>query len=204
MIVPNRPVLMCMQKVNFVGRWRGVHIDESCRNFYPSSTFKAGKNAARRIPLTQGKFAIVDAEDYYRLVKYRWSAGRNGNTFYACRRHGGTSLMMHRVIMDAPKHLIVDHIDHNGLNNRKANLRLCTPTQNSCNMRSFVNAKSRYKGVSFRKRGKKWIASIQYNRKPYQLGTFENEIAAAKAYDEKAKELHGEFACLNFPPEAGS
>jgi hypothetical protein len=189
-----------MQKVNFVGRWRGVHIDDKCPNFYPSSTFKAGARATRRIPLTRGKFVLVDAEDYYRLVKFRWTASASGNTFYASRGHNGTTLMMHRAIMGAPKHLVVDHIDHNGLNNRRSNLRLSSLAQNSCNVVSRKGT-SKYKGVHWKRINKKWVASIQLNGKAYHLGCFADEIAAAIAYDEKAKVLHREFACLNFPPK---
>ncbi len=108
---------------------------------------------------------------------------------------------MHRQIMAAPDHLVVDHIDHNGLNNTRANLRLCTSAQNLCNALPPANASSRYKGVSWEKRRKNWRVVIQFNNKTYHLGHFKNEIEAAKAYDERAKELHGEFACLNFPPK---
>ncbi len=201
MIVPNRPVLMCMQKVNFVGRWRGVHIDGKCPNFYPSSTFKAGSEATRRIPLTRGKFALVDAEDYYQLSKFKWCAAGGTNTFYAAASWRGKGVTMHRVIMAPPDHLVVDHIDHNGLNNCKSNLRLCTHAQNIRNTRPTKGTSSRYKGVCWNKDAKKWRASIRLNRKSQHIGHFENEIDAAKAYDEKAAEVFGEFACLNFPLE---
>ncbi len=197
-----RSVLTCRQKTNFEGRWWIVALDDKCPNFYPSSTFKAGKNATRRIPLTQGKFALVDAVDYYRLVKFQWYAAAASNTFYVVRKHAGKPLKMHRQIMDAPSHLVVDHIDHNGLNNTRANLRLCTFAQNLCNALPPANASSRYKGVSWEKRRKNWRVVIQFNNKTYHLGHFENEIDAAKAYDKRAIKLHGEFACLNFPPVA--
>ncbi|MBW1855173.1 MAG: HNH endonuclease [Deltaproteobacteria bacterium] len=189
-----------MQRVNFVGRWRGVHIDGKCPNFYPSSTFKAGAKAVRRIPLTRGKFALVDAGDYYRLSKFHWMANKGSNTFYASRTGNRKKLMMHRVIMNPPGHLFVDHIDHNGLNNCRSNLRLCTPAQNRCNLIS-KKGNSKYKGVHWKSSRKKWAAAIQLNRKIYHIGHFTDEIAAARAYDERAKQLHGEFACLNFPPE---
>jgi hypothetical protein len=105
--------------------------------------------------------------------------------------------------MNAPDHLIVDHIDHNGLNNAKNNLRLCTIAQNAFNVVSIKGGSSRHKGISWEKKRKKWRAAIQYDNKKYALGYFENEIAAAKAYDKKAAELFGQFACLNFPQEAG-
>ena len=204
MMNPGRPVLICMQKVNFVGRWRGVLIDDSCGNFYPSDICKQGSKAIRRIPLTRGKFAIVDGEDYYRLSKLNWFAINSNRTFYAARAHKGKTVKMHREIMGGPGHLVVDHIDRNGLNNRKSNLRVCTNAQNIRNAGPRGKGLSKYKGVSRHTRGKKWTAVIQLNNKTHYLGYFENEIDAAKAYDEKASQLHGQFACLNFPPEAES
>jgi len=196
---PGRSILTCKQKAHFVGRWRFVGLEQSCSNFYPSSTFKAGSEAARRIPLTQGKFAIVDSADYYRLVKFQWFATGSYNTFYAARAHRGKTVKMHREITGAPGHLVVDHIDRNGLNNRKSNLRVCTNAQNVRNAGPRGNGLSRYKGVSRHTRGKKWTAVIQLNNKTHYLGYFDNEIDAAKAYDKRASQLHGEFACLNFP-----
>ena len=194
-----RPILSCKQKAGFVGRSRSLAIDDSCPNFYPSTTFKLGSKAVRRIPLTLGKFALVDLQDYYQLVKFNWFVNFNGNTVYAIGKDRGKNVMMHRVIMNAPGHLFVDHIDHNGLNNTRSNLRLCSKAQNNCNKVSRKSATSKYKGVFCKRAGEKWLASIQHNGTKYHLGYFTDEIAAAKAYDEKAKELHGRFACLNFP-----
>jgi hypothetical protein len=199
---PNRPALICMQKDNLPGRWQIVLLEQSCRNFYPSGIFKQGSKAVRRIPLTRGKFALVDARDYYRLAKFAWHAsGPAKNKLYAARREGPKAIMMHRMIMDAPDHLFVDHIDHNGLNNCRSNLRLCTPAQNRHNSLSIKTGTSKYKGVGWDKDRKKWRVGVRLNNKRHHVGHFTDEIAAARAYDEKAKELHGEFACLNFPPE---
>jgi hypothetical protein len=165
----------------------------------PSETFKTNPQAPRRIPLTRGKFALVDWQDYYRLTKFQWFVVANGITFYAARKDRGKILMMHRDIMEAPSHLFVDHIDHNGLNNTRSNLRLCTKAQNSCNKASRMG-NSKYKGVYWNRDKKKWVAAIQYNRTKYELGYFTDEITAARAYDKKAKDLHRQFACLNFPP----
>jgi hypothetical protein len=199
LMTPNRPLLMCMQKPSMPGRWQGVLLEQSCSNFYPSGIYKLGKNAVRRIPLTRGKFALIDADDYYRLVKFPWHAIVGNSTFYATGTRNGKGVVMHREIMNTPDDLVVDHIDRNGLNNCKANLRLCTPTQNRRNAASVFGSISRYKGVTWKKSRKKWFAEIQFNKKRYSLGYFEDEIAAAKAYDKKAKELFGEFAYLNFP-----
>jgi hypothetical protein len=210
----NRPILGCRQRVNFVGRWRIVQLEHSCPNFCPSGIFrwprrssnedgKEDPTATRRIPLTCGQFALVDPEDYYRLSKFQWYA--NGHTktkFYAIRKCDGKSVKMHRVIMNAPEDLFVDHIDHNGLNNTRGNLRLCTPAENSRNSGSNKGSTSKYKGVSWNRNVKKWCAQIRLNYKIHRIGHFEDEIAAAKAYDKKAAELHGEFACLNFPNAA--
>ena len=189
-----------MQKPNLTGRWQVVLLEQSCPNFYPSAICKQGSAAVRRIPLTRGKFALVDTADYYHLVKYKWTVQSNANTSYASGKVAGKVTKMHRLIMNAPADLLVDHIDHNGLNNCRSNLRLCTPAQNARNSVSRKGSTSRYKGVSWSRERKKWAASIQFNRKIYQLGYFQSHFAAARAYDKKAKELHGQFACLNFPP----
>ena len=195
-----RPMLVCKQKTNFVGKYRSLPLAGSCANFYPTTNFKFSLPVPRPIPLTRGKFAIVDPEDYYRLAQFIWYATSVCNKFYAARMCRGKRVLMHRRIMGAQPHLVVDHIDHNGLNNCKSNLRLCTQAQNNRNVVSRKGI-SKYKGVHFNRINKKWLASIQLNGKTYHLGCFTDEIAAAKAYDEKAKILHRQFACLNFPIE---
>lgn len=150
------------------------------------------------IPLTQGKVAIVDAEDYDWLSKYKWHASKKEYNWYACRNYNRSIVGMHQVIMNAPKGMLVDHIDHNGLNNRRSNLRVCTSSQNHQN-RERTRGTSKYKGVYREKRYRKWCASIHFEGRNYYLGSFSNELDAAKAYDLKAAELFGEFAYLNFP-----
>jgi hypothetical protein len=220
MMTPDRPVLTCKQKVPFNGRWRGVVIDDSCEYFYPSSTCKAGSRAGskagskagseagsnieRRIPLTRGKFAIVDWGDYYRLSQFRWHAVFNSKTFYAARIERGKTIKMHREIMGAPKDLVVDHVDRDGLNNRRGNLRLCSAAENGRNTGSSARGTSKYKGVHWHKGARKWAAAIQYNKKVYHIGYFGDEVEAAEAYDKKAREFFGEYGYLNFPPEAES
>ncbi|MBN2594285.1 MAG: HNH endonuclease [Sedimentisphaerales bacterium] len=160
--------------------------------------------AFRRIKLTQGKYAIVDPEDFERLNKHKWYAAKDSRTFYATRKKRigkkFVSLGMHRQILNPPAHLMVDHINHNGLDNRKANLRLATCAQNTYSRRQFrKNKSSKYTGVSWKEWTKKWAVIICYKRKNIIIGYFDDEIQAAKAYDKAAKKYHGEFASLNFP-----
>jgi hypothetical protein len=159
----------------------------------------------RRIPLTRGKFAIVDPEDYERLNEYRWHVTKNGNTFYAKRnprvgRKGkAPPIYMHRSIIEVPATLVIDHINFNGLDNRKANLRLATRTQNNRHIRrTRTPGTSKYKGVSWYTREKKWVVKIHADGKTHTVGYFTDEVQAAKAYDKAAKIHHAEFAALNF------
>ena len=156
-----------------------------------------------RIELSWGKWAIVDAEDYEQLSKYRWCAIQTGRNWYAKTfDRNGIILSMHRFITNAPKGLFVDHKNHNGLDNRRSNLRLCTHAQNQQNTKPRSGGTSKYKGVFWEKAKKKFRAKITHNRKGIHLGYFDDEIDAAKAYDKKAVELFGEFAYLNFPQES--
>ncbi|MFC1634761.1 AP2 domain-containing protein [Planctomycetota bacterium] len=195
---PGRAALICRQKKGAEGRWTIRPPLGQCPNFYPSRAADAHSQTPRLIPLTRGKFAIVDAEDYPRLSRYTWFAEGTPKNCYAVRKSGGKSIKMHREIMHAPDHLVVDHINHDGLDNRKANLRLCTFAENCRNARRTARASSKYKGVHWHKGTKKWAAAIRFDNKTYHLGYFDNERAAAKAYDDAAKKLHGEYASLNF------
>lgn len=152
------------------------------------------------IPLTQGLFALVDGEDYEQLSKHKWYAKKNRNTFYAVRMiyKPKKTILMHRVIMNAQPREEIDHRTRYGLDNRKTNLRFCTHAQNLQNQQS-QNGTSKYKGVCWHNRDKKWHTQIKHNGKNIHIGYFNNEIEAAKAYDRKAKELFGDFAYLNFP-----
>lgn len=161
--------------------------------------------AFRRIRLSRGKYAIVDVGEYKRLSQYKWHVLKGQRTFYASRRvqvEGGgrqRAVSMHREIIKAKDGQCVDHINHNGLDNRKANLRLATRSQNAQNRRKPNNSsRSKYKGISFNKREKKWNARIQVDGKQKFLGFFRDEVEAAKAYDEAARKYHKEFAVVNF------
>jgi len=157
--------------------------------------------AFRLIPLTQGQFAIVDPQDFEELNKFGWYAKKHRNTFYAVRgvRENGRNrtINMHRVILQAPAGSIVDHENRTGTDNRRSNLRFATPAQNAAN-RAKVRGlgSSIYKGV--KRDGGKWRAGITHNCLHEHLGSFDNEIDAAKAYDAAARKFHGEFAVLNF------
>lgn len=199
-----RPLLICNKKFGCDDKFFVVWQHDTCKNFHLSRNAPSPplpeNDDIRFIPLTQGKFAVVDAEDYDWLAKYKWFVSQSGNSFYAMRSRRGTKVLMHRQIMNASNGLLVDHIDGNGLNNRRCNLRLCTRYQNSCNSRPYKNnLYSKYKGVNWDKRYNRWYARIHKLGKRFFLGSFDNEIDAAKAYDKKAKELFGEFAYLNLP-----
>jgi len=160
----------------------------------------------REIPLTQGKVAIVDDEDFEELSKYKWHASRGRHTFYAIRTLGKhphmQTIHMHREILKPPLLLLCDHINHDGLDNRRCNLRICTYSQNLWNQR-LQGGTSVYKGVYFDKRRNKWQAYITPKPKGERqhLGRFAKEIDAALAYDNAAAKFFGEFARLNFPEE---
>ena len=149
-----------------------------------------------RIPLTQGYFALVDADDYEELSRYKWHISDKGGRLYAYRTEKGKKTAMHRQILNAPSGMYCDHINHNGLDNRKANLRLCTPQQNAYNRRPFAGT-SKYKGVHWDRQRRKWRARIRHNGKLIHIGYFDYEADAVIAYDDYAIELFGEFAYLN-------
>ena len=159
--------------------------------------------AFRRIRLSRGENTIVDQDDFEKLKEYKWHVADNGRNQYAIRtaQRGNKRCRcaMHRVISQAPEGLFVDHINHNGLDNRRGNLRIVTAKQNSWNTRlGRGQGASKYKGVGWDKEKRKWRASIYIDNKLRHLGCFEDEKEAAAAYDTSAKEHRGEYAFLNF------
>ena len=157
----------------------------------------------KRIPLTQGEFAIVDDEDYEIIKRFKWSVNKCSHTSYVqtgIRKDKGkyTTLTMHRFLLNPPDGLHVDHRNGNGLDNRRSNIRLCTSRQNAQN-RHLTRGRSQYKGVYWSKPNKKWVAQIGFSGKLKDLGSFANEDSAAKSYDVAAKKKFGDFARLNFP-----
>lgn len=160
----------------------------------------------KKIKLTQGYFALIDNDDYEKVTQYEWHIQRKKqNKKYAVAgigtgiKYKRTTLRMHRLIMNAPMHMQVDHINGNGLDNRKSNLRLTTNQMNQANKGINKNNTSGYKGVTFNKQCKKYLVQITFNHENIYLGLYDSPIEAAKAYDKKAFELFGEYARLNFP-----
>ncbi|MGB7582292.1 MAG: HNH endonuclease [Sedimentisphaerales bacterium] len=163
----------------------------------------------RRIYLDEGLWAIVNLKDYYRFSCFKWCIDGKNGSFYAVRgkridKDNAKIVRLHREIMDAPDGLFVDHFNHNGLDNRRSNLRLATREQNNRNCRKRKGCSSKFKGVCLPKnsRGTKpWRGYIKTNGRRISLGYFATEIEAAKAYDAAARMYHKEFARLNFPEE---
>jgi len=153
----------------------------------------------QKIELSQGKFALVDDDDYDELKKYNWHVA-NGYAVRNAKVSKGKqkSQRMHRLITNCPADMNVDHINHDKLDNRKDNLRICSTAENLRNQQMQSVAKtSRFKGVYFNKNTNKWMAQIQSDDKRKYLGLFENEIDAAIAYNNAAIAMFGEFALIN-------
>jgi len=147
--------------------------------------------------------ATIDEADMPLISGHKWTCFPMGSTFYAVRGAGGRNVYMHRLIMSVPRGLEVDHIDGNGLNNQRSNLRIATRSQNMANT-GPRGGSSRFKGVSFHKRAAKWQAYITVENHRHYLGLHGDEVSAAQAYDIAAREAFGEFAKLNIPERAAA
>ena len=163
----------------------------------------------KEIKLTQGYVAKIDDEDYERVSKLKWCVSKGKKRM--CAVHGITTgesdnkktdlILMHRFIMNDPLGFEIDHINHDALDNRKENLRICARIENARNIKKHKKSNSGYKGVSYLPSGvksKPYTSHIMIDGKLKHLGYFEHAEDAARAYDKKAKEVYGEFACLNF------
>ena len=157
------------------------------------------------IPLGRGLFALVDPGDAATLSGDRWYAARMGKTWYAYRRRSGAQEFMHRIVLGLRRHdgRQADHVNGNGLDNRRANLRLSTKAENGRNRGPNRNNTTGYKRVCYVKRLGRWLASIQVDRLQINLGLYDDPIDAALAYDLAAIEHFGAFAWTNFlrPPD---
>ena len=163
------------------------------------------------IQLTQGKWSKIDKEDLELIQQYKWfyNSHINYNTGYSITNYHKKSIKMHRLIKKndldikaielniLSKHILVDHINGDGLDNRKINLRICNHNENICNSKLRKNNTTGYKGVDIKR--KKYRSRIQLNKKSIVIGSFDTAIEAARAYDRKAIELFGKYANTNFP-----
>ncbi len=160
----------------------------------------------KQVNLTRGFVAIVDDDDYERVIGFKWFAheDKTSRTIYAVtniRLPNGqrTSISLHRFLMGNPKGFMVDHRDCNGLNCIRENMRLCDRRGNRWNRRRDANNSSGYIGVSWATADRKWRAAAETNGKTVYLGVFNSPEDAARAYDERIKVDRGEFAVTNFP-----
>lgn len=155
-------------------------------------------DAFRNIYLTHGKIALVDASDYEWLNQWTWTAMLAKSGWYAVRGGQSKHIRMHRLITAAPDGTVVDHEDGDGLNNTRANLRVCSNAENMRNSGLRSSNKSGFKGVFWNRRSGRWMARITVDYKTVHIGCFATGEAAARAYDIAALELHGPFARTNF------
>jgi hypothetical protein len=150
---------------------------------------------AKKVPLGRGLFAIVDDEDYLIISRFRWHSVR-GNKDSSDLIYAVANIRMHRLILDVPIGMFVDHINGDPLDNRRCNLRLCTNAQNQQNTHSRGGS-SRYKGVSYSKRKKRWKGAFIFEGRYYYCGSWGTEREAAAAVDKKRREICGDFASKN-------
>lgn len=149
------------------------------------------------IVLTNGQHAKVDSRFAY-LKKYKWRLHKGYPVHDFYERGDRKTTAMHRLVIETPDGKVTDHINGDKLDNRRANLRVCSQRNNCRNRGAQSNNRSGYKGVSWNRTLSKWVAQISINGKQTYLGLFENIEEAAHKYDEVATKHHGEFAWLNF------
>lgn len=152
------------------------------------------------IQTLQGDTVLFDDADESIVRNYEWRSSiikrSSGRSYVYASTRGVNKMFMHRFLMNcSDPNIFVDHINGNGLDNRRSNLRLCNRSQNSANRQSSFKSSSKYLGVC--KKRKNWRAQISVNKRTKYLGTFKTQEEAALAYNEAAKKIHGEFANLN-------
>ena len=158
----------------------------------------------KEIQLTKGKIALVDDEDFDRINNYKWQSHLRFNYYYASRKSSRLlgkrkTIYMHREILNInDPNIHIDHISHDGLNNQKSNLRICTSSQNHANQKKHTNCSSIFKGVHWNTKKKRWISVLFMDRKVVHYKTFKCELLAGLSYDDAIKKHHGSFACTNF------
>ena len=190
---PSPPV--CANHPDSPGRVRPCPPGKVCRNYRPKVPTPQGD--VKQIPLGEGMVAYVDTADFEWLNQWTWRL--HGG--YAMRRCQGKVIYMHREIAQPPEGMVVDHLNHNKLDNTRANLRACTHRENAYNSAKRRGTVSRFRGVRRPRNRSKWHALLRVEGKPIYLGSFAEEIEAARAYDRAAVEHHGDSANLNFPEE---
>ena len=167
-----------------------------CRNYWPRPVPPRGDNV-RLIPYGDGLYAYVDAADYEELSRYTWRRD-NG---YAVRHEKGKRIYMHRIIVNAPPGMVVDHIDGSRANNCRFNLRICTRAENPLNLPRRRDSRSGYKGVFHDKKGGRWYVLCRGRGEEHWGGYFDDTVEAARVYDRMAVEYLGIHTRLNFPEE---
>jgi hypothetical protein len=185
----------CANHPDSPGRMQRVPQRGICRNYRPRPATPEGD--VRQIPVDDGLYAYVDAADFDWLNRWTWHL-MNG---YAGRREKGKTIYLHRAIMQPPAKMVVDHLNHNRLDDTRANLKVCTQQENLCNREKRRGTASRFRGLYFAKRTGKWCPRIKFEGKYVYLGSFAEEIEAARAHDRGAVAYLGASAHLNFPQE---
>ena len=151
------------------------------------------------VPLTKGLVAVVDIDDLSVVEGYNWFSKIDKRCAYAMRKSVGLdgkrkTLLMHREIAYAPDSMEVDHIDSDGLNNRRINLRVATHEENTRNARVRLDNKSGVKGVHWSSRAQRWMASVRIDGRQVHIGTFRDLDAAVTARKSATDKAHGRFA----------
>lgn len=147
------------------------------------------------------KIILIDEDDYYKLKLKKPYLSLVNNYFYGYIYYDNKNIAIHRLVTDCPRGMIVDHINHNTLDNRKENLRICTHQENMRNSFKNKNLTSKYKGVSWHKDKKRYRVQLTIDGKCKEFGLFKNEIDAAKKYNQLVSSIYGEFAVLNIIDE---